>query len=63
MSDEKHFEVGEAVAKPKGYAFDGFIVSRFQNRAGHIRYVVEHAEIAGMLHIFSAAQLISRIIQ
>jgi len=50
------FQVGDKIRKPKGYAFDGTIVSVFQNTNGDIRVVAE-LENNGMLHIFSETQL------
>ena len=40
------------------YEADGTIVSEFRTLAGHTRYVFEFDEPAGMLHIFSDANLI-----
>jgi hypothetical protein len=57
MQEEVVFAVGDPVRKLKGYPFNGFVVSVFQNRAGATRYVVEHMTEEGMLHIYSAAQL------
>lgn len=54
------FNVGDPVSKLGGYAFDGFIRSAFHNDGGFARYVVEHAAIKGMLHIFSRKQLAAR---
>ncbi|MCP4182299.1 MAG: hypothetical protein GY761_03145 [Hyphomicrobiales bacterium] len=51
------FEEGDKVRKPKGYSFDGVIVSVFQTLSGNRRYVVEHETITGMLHIFNGGQL------
>lgn len=57
MKNEKYkFKVGDKVYKPKGYAFDGIIVSVFKNVAGDIRLVAE-LENNGMLHIFTEPQL------
>ena len=50
------FKIGDKVCKPKGYGFDGIIVSVFQNTKGEVRYVAE-LEGNGMLHIFSEGQL------
>jgi hypothetical protein len=50
------FKIGDKVRKPKGYAFDGIIVSIFENTSGEIRIVAE-LEGNGMLHIFSPSQL------
>ena len=50
--------VGEEVHKAKGFAFNGYIVAVFQNRAGATRVVVEHAYETGMLHIYSPEQLL-----
>lgn len=49
-------EIGEKVKKPKGYAFDGIIVSIFQTTKGETRIVAE-LENNGMLHIFNENQL------
>ena len=53
------FQVGDKIRKPKGYAFDGTIVSVFQNTKGDIRVVAE-LDGKGMLHIFSESQLEKR---
>jgi hypothetical protein len=50
------FEVGDFICKPKGYKFDGVVVSIFENTSGQIRIVAE-LENNGMLHIFSPSQL------
>jgi hypothetical protein len=50
------FKIGDKVKKPKGYAFDGIIVSIFENTKGELRIVAE-LENNGMLHIFSPTQL------
>jgi len=50
------FQVGDKIRKPKGYAFDGTIVSVFQNTKGDVRIVAE-LDGNGMLHIFSESQL------
>ncbi len=47
----------QLVQKTSGYKFDGIIVAVFQNTLGEWRYVVEHAWIVGMLHIFNEEQL------
>ena len=52
-----HFTVGETVQKPKGYFFAGIVVARFLTTQGKERYVVEHNQSVGMLHIFSPQQL------
>lgn len=49
------FKIGDKVRKIKGYAFDGIIVSVFQNTKGEVRLVAE-LENNGMLHIFSEDQ-------
>ncbi len=53
------FKLGDRVKKRAGYAYPGFIVSVFTNRAGAVRYVVEadHPSFTGMLHIFNGDQL------
>jgi hypothetical protein len=53
---ESKLKLGDKVCKPKGYSFDGIIVSVFQNTKGEIRVVAE-LEGNGMLHIFSQNQL------
>lgn len=50
------FKIGDKVRKIKGYAFDGIIVSVFQNTKGEVRLVAE-LENNGMLHIFNEDQL------
>jgi hypothetical protein len=59
---EQIFEVGDKVSKPKGYAFDGTVVSVFKTLQGHTRIVAEltTANGEGMLHIFSPSQLAKR---
>lgn len=53
-------KVGTPVQKWQGYPFPGQVRAAFTNRAGELRYVIEAtgAEYAGMLHIFSPAQLV-----
>lgn len=51
------FEVHDYVWKPKGYPFEGTVVSRFSTLGGDRRYVVESKLSPGMLHIFNEAQL------
>lgn len=53
------FKVGDRVFKPKGYAYEGTIVSVFCNLAGETRIVAEltTANGKGMLHIFNEEQL------
>lgn len=53
---ESKFKVGDKVSKPKGYPFDGIVVSVFKNTNGEIRIVAE-LENNGMLHIFTEPQL------
>ena len=50
------FELGARVRKPNGYAFDGIVVSTFNNTKGEERIVAE-LEGNGMLHIFTPKQL------
>lgn len=50
------FKIGDKVRKIKGYAFDGIIVSVFNNTKGETRLVAE-LENNGMLHIFNEDQL------
>ena len=57
---EKKFKTGDKVCKPKGYAFDGIVVSVFTNTKGEVRIVAE-LEGNGMLHIFSESQLELRV--
>jgi hypothetical protein len=49
---------GDKVKKTSGYEFDGVVVCRFHTTEGKIRYVVEHLQSPGLLHIFSPEQLI-----
>ena len=56
---EYKFEIGDKVCKPKGYKFDGIVVSVFETTQGDIRIVAE-LEGNGMLHIFSESQLEKR---
>ncbi len=51
------FSVGDKVKKVSGYSFDGYVLAVFQTREGNWRYVVEHAWLVGLLHIFNAEQL------
>lgn len=56
MAKEGELKVGMMVNKTGGdYYFYGKIVSVFEKRSGAERIVVEN--IAGILHIFSPAQL------
>ena len=50
------FKVGDKVSKPKGYKFDGIVVSVFETTSGEKRIVAE-LKNNGMLHIFSEGQL------
>ena len=56
------FFVGDKVSKPKGYAFDGVVVSVFSTLSGKLRIVAEltTSNGEGMLHIFSPTQLEKR---
>ena len=54
------FKVGDKVSKPKGYKFDGIVVSVFLTTSNEVRIVAE-LEGNGMLHIFSEAQLEYRV--
>ena len=56
---ECQFKKGDKVRKPKGYSFDGIVVSVFKNTNNEIRIVAE-LEGNGMLHIFSPSQLEAR---
>lgn len=49
------FKIGDRVSKPKGYSFDGVIVSVFKTKKDDVRYVAEFDN--GMLHIFNESQL------
>jgi hypothetical protein len=53
---QERFKVGDKVYKPKGYQFDGTIVSVFKNLKGETRLVAE-MDVNGMLHIFNESQL------
>lgn len=53
------FKIGDRVSKPKGYSFDGIVVSIFQTTKDETRIVAE-LENNGMLHIFAPTQLIKR---
>jgi hypothetical protein len=59
---EPPFKVGDKICKPKGYAFDGTVVSIFKTLTGNARVVAEltTANGEGMLHIFSENQLALR---
>lgn len=59
---EPIFKIGDKVSKPKGYAFDGTVVSVFTTLTGNIRIVAEltTSNGEGMLHIFSESQLAKR---
>lgn len=50
------FKIGDKICKPKGYRFDGTVVSVFNTTSGDIRIVAE-MEDNGMLHIFNENQL------
>lgn len=51
------FAAGSYVWKPKGYPFEGTVVSAFQTMRGNYRYVVESKLSPGLLHIFNGSQL------
>lgn len=55
------FSVGQRVQKSRGYPFPGIVVAAFRKTTGEDRYVVEciAPDVAGILHIFNADQLIS----
>ena len=55
--DKFKFKVGDKIYKPKGYKFDGTVVSVFETTSGEIRIVAELKD-NGMLHIFSEKQLL-----
>lgn len=50
------FNIGDKIYKPKGYKFDGTVVSVFNTTLGDIRIVAEMDD-NGMLHIFNENQL------
>ena len=51
------FKVGDVVSKQGGdYSFKGIVVAAFRKTSGAPRYAVEND--AGLLHIFSGANLI-----
>lgn len=50
------FKIGDKIRKPKGYSFDGTVVSVFTTTSGDVRVVAE-LDGNGMLHIFSEGQL------
>lgn len=50
------FELGDEVHKVGGdYAFQGWIVAKFNKRSGVVRYVVE--DDRGVLHVYSEKNL------
>ena len=51
------FRVDDVVHKPAGYPFPGVVVAAFRTRAGKARYVVEHEDAHGLMHIFNGKQL------
>jgi hypothetical protein len=53
------FKIGDKICKPKGYTFNGTVVSVFTTLNGEIRVVAELTTEngLGMLHIFSESQL------
>jgi len=57
MNDKPLF-VGDPVLS--GDYFDGYIVARFRTRSNEERFVVEHADINGLLRIFNREQLTYR---
>lgn len=54
-----NFQIGDRVAKPKGYRWPGVVVSVFKTLKGETRVVVECtvSEVAGALHIYSPEQI------
>lgn len=60
MTSTPLFHVNDRVMKKSGYKFEGTVQAAFYNKAGRLRYVVEHESIDGLLHIFNPEQLISR---
>lgn len=50
------FNIGDKIYKPKGYKFNGTVVSVFNTTSGDIRIVAEMDD-NGMLHIFNENQL------
>ena len=55
---EPVFRVGDLVCKPKGYPFNGTIVSVYNALNGQPKVVVEHGD--GWQHIFAPEQLALR---
>jgi hypothetical protein len=51
------FPLHTRVYKPKGYPFEGTVISSFKTMSGEQRYVVEAALAPGLLHIFNGNQL------
>lgn len=49
-------KIGDKIFKPKGYKFNGTVVSVFNTTSGDIRIVAEMDD-NGMLHIFNENQL------
>ena len=60
--DGAKFKVGDLVEKASGYRYPGIVRSVYPKGDGELRYDVEadHPDFAGMLHIFSEAQLVPR---
>ena len=60
--DGAKFKVGDLVEKASGYRYPGVVRSVYAKGDGELRYDVEadHPDFAGMLHIFSEAQLVPR---
>mgnify|MGYP003825161743 CR=1 FL=1 len=50
------FKIGDRICKPKGYSFDGVVVSVFKTTKDETRIVAE-LDYNGILHIFSESQL------
>jgi Tat protein secretion system quality control protein TatD with DNase activity len=50
------FKIGDKIYKPKGYRFNGTIVSVFKTTSDETRIVAE-LDNNGMLHIFTESQL------
>ena len=55
--EQATYSIGDRVNKSTGYEFPGIVVSVFLTKQSNIRYVVEHENALGLLHIFSEAQL------
>jgi hypothetical protein len=56
------FSLFDSVRKRRGYRWPGIVIARGHTSRGKARYVVECTvpEVAGALHIYSAADLVRR---